>query len=199
MLHFDQVALFSFCTLFSCCILSYCVFPVVKFFHTALILCCPFFSGYTFFMLHLFVLHFSRGALSSRCTFIVFYFFSFCFMLHSVHVAVFCCCTPFRLRFFCFALFSFYTLFLFHLFLSFTFLMLHLLSFYTLFALHFFQVTPFSCCTFFLLHSIRVVLFSCCTFFCIAFFSYLTFFVMQCSNLFVFYVFRAFYVASFSC
>ena len=79
---------------------------------------------------------------------------SFCFKLHSLHVALFClalisCCNSSVLHFFHIALF-----------LSCTFLcyILFVLNFSVLDVLHYFLSS-----TFFVLHSFRVALFSCCT------------------------------------
>ena len=111
------------------------------FFHSGALFLCTFFAYFTLtffsFMLHI---------------------FSCCFMLHQLHVALFCvalilCVTLFVLNFF---------------------------------ILHSFQVALFLCCILFMLHlssccfmlhSLHVALFPFCTFFHIALFSSFTFFV----------------------
>ena len=101
---------------------------------------------------------------------------SFCFKLHSLHVALFClalipCCNSSVLHFFHIALFLSCTFLCYILFvLNFSVLdVLHYFLSSTFFVLHSFRVALFPCCTFFMLHSscrtyFRFVLFSCYTF-----------------------------------
>ena len=183
---------------------SLVTFFMSHFFHVVLFLCCTFFvlhsfcvalwssgiiSMWHFFMLHYFILqfsrdalfscysnfklHFSRGTLFSRCTFFMFYLFSCCFMVHSVHVALFCCCTLLGCTF------SYF----FHTAPFFVLLHVELFSCCSFFALHSFCVALFPCCSFFMLHSCHVAPFSCCTilmlqFFQIALFSCFIFFIL---------------------
>ena len=139
----------------------------------------------------LFVLHFGQVALFPRGTFFMLHYF----ILQVSRDALFSCFTNSMLLFF-----SWYTLFMLHIFrVLFFFVLLHVALFCccTLFALHFFYVAFFLSYSLFMLH-----LFACCTFFMLQLFSccfILNSFhvaLFSCYTLFVFHFFR---VAVFSC
>ena len=160
------------------------------FFHSGALFLCTFFAYFTLtffsFMLHI---------------------FSCCFMLHQLHVALFCvalilCVTLFVLNFFILHSFQvalFLCCILFMLCLSSCCFMLHFFRFALFFILHYFQVSLFLCCTFFVLHFSVLDFFSFCTIFEQHFFSCCTHFVLHFFHVALFSCLTFFRVIVFSC
>ena len=107
------------------------------------------------------------------CALFMLHLFACRFMLLSLHVAFFLCCTHF--------VFEFIRVSSFHmvLFSNCIFFMLHPVHVAPFCVLHCSQVipflvllhvAPFFCCNFFILHFFQVSLFSCCSFHCCTFF-----------------------------
>ena len=150
---------------------NFALIPCCTFFHVLIFSCYTFFVSHSFHVTRFFVLHFSCGAHFARCTFFMFYSFcqvsSFCtfFVLHIFRVTLFPPCTFYMLHFFA-----------------------------SCFMLHSFHVALFSCCTilvllFFILYTpVMLQLFSSCTFFVLQSCHIVPFFVLHCSNFFVFQV-----------
>ena len=161
---------------------------------------------------HSSVLFLSMFCIFHSSTLFMLQLFSWCFMLHSLHVALFLCCTHYVLDFIRVALFHI------ALFSSWTFFVLYPVHVAPFCALHTSHVSPFlvllhvaliTCCTFsvlpfFMLHSLQVSFFFCCTLFVLHFsvLHFLHFTLILSSTFFMLHSFscRTFFrVALFSC